>query len=191
MRKSLWIVPVLLLCAAIVAPDARADDIVDINVSNITFPAQSDTENFSASFEYDNTTESVVLPSMTTTATGPLGAFTFLIVDSYNSPVVTDFIWQDATGDQISVFLPFDPPIPLGTVSASYASDTEFLFCQSSTCEEDIFGPSGVNSEFPSTTGPITVSAVSEPGTLGLTLIGFGLLVAMRKRIAEGLPQAT
>jgi hypothetical protein len=185
MRKSLWIVPVLLF-APLGAPNARADDIVNIDVSNVAFAAQSGTENFSASFEYDNTTASVVLPSMTTTATGPLGPFTFRAAESFNSPIETVFIWQDATADQISVFLHFDPPIPPGT----YPSGDTFLFCQSSTCEVDIFGSNGANSEGPSTAGLITVSAVPEPGTLGLTLIGFGLLVAMRKRIGAGLEVA-
>jgi hypothetical protein len=34
-------------------------------------------------------------------------------------------------------------------------------------------------------------SAVPEPGTAGLTLIGIGLVLVTRKRIAWGLRQAT
>ena len=55
-------------------------------------------------------------------------------------------------------------------------------------------GPRGGNSAGSIGSGAVTVSAVPEPGTISLTLIGvglLGLLALMRKRIAQGLAQTT
>ena len=78
-------IAIVLLCLTSV-PQAKADSFLDVTVPTVTFtgnsvcgPSQNApcVETFSAFFEWNNTTMSVVPGTATITATGPLGTFSF------------------------------------------------------------------------------------------------------------------
>ena len=162
MRKSLWIILTVLL-VAVGAPFARADDIVNVSVTKATFTGTPEcnfhcTWDFSANFEYDNTTQAILLETMTFHS--EFGDFSFL-PDS--------FTWRDLTGSTISggfpstgaPFLPgvYSTELFLSTDDNSFGHQTAFT--------------------------TVIVTRVPEPNTLSLSLLGIGLMLVMRKRIAQ------
>jgi hypothetical protein len=226
MRKSLWIGPVLLLFAAIGVPNAHADDIVQVTISNLTFNGNDTcglsgtalcTQTLSASFQWDNSTNTYVAGSDSFTAVGNLGTdFSLPANDPTFGPSFQGVFWDVvnlAGNTTLGVNLgeltgPFTPPLqPL--VTGVYTPDNVFGLFPSAvgtyegyvscgptgTCIPEGFGPATTFN----TGGTVSVATVAtvatpEPGTSSLTLIGLGslgLIVVMRKRTAQGLPQAS
>ena len=103
-----------LVCAAMESP-AKADSIVAVTVPTVTFVGNpvcgasknmSCVESFNASFQWDNTTNSVVPGTAQITPTGPLGSFWFLesLVDS-NGPGGGQLllaIWTNSAADELT-----------------------------------------------------------------------------------------
>jgi hypothetical protein len=211
MRKSLWIVPILLLFAAIGAPGAHADDIVQVTISNLTFNGNnvcgssgtaSCTQTLSESYQWDNTTNTSVSGSFSLSTAGGLGTSFSL----YSGPRLAGAPFSVFAGvvnpatDIMRVFLGDNTLSPLGTGTYTLIPTTSFypgtpgtfaadIFCGSATCEADF--PTTSTVFVFATAGTVTVSTVPEPRTPSLILIGIGLVLVMRKRIARGLPQAS
>jgi hypothetical protein len=217
MRKSLWIVPVLFLFATVGARSAHADTIVQVTISNLTFNGNNTcgsgtalcTQTLSASFQWDNTTNTYVAGSNSFTTSGGLGT-------SFSLPAslpkfegsfqgvewnVVNLAGNATLGVNLGELTgPFTPPLqPL--ITGVYTPDNVFgLFPSavgtyeayvscgpSSPCISEGFGPAATFN----TGGTVSVTAVATPesGTASLMLIGIGLvLVAMRKRIARCVP---
>jgi hypothetical protein len=150
MRKALWVIPVLLLLAAIGAPDARADAVAINLAALIAGPplqfqitAQAATDGFAFFNLLTLTNASFSVPSFTPNTTSPV--LVIITKSDQSQPFSATFQAVDAVGDRT-------------TASVSDAG---------------------------------LMVATPEPGTLSLMLIGVGLVLVMRKRIAQGLPQAT
>jgi PEP-CTERM motif len=180
MRKSLWIIPVLLLFATIGAPAAHAD-----SMYTYMFTYQlSDGSTFS--FTTQALDPTVALGTLENTSTITAQTFSgffsgtsllFYDLDGSNSLVpLANLLIQVSGGPLIGppevYFSPSDYSAP-----GTYAG----------TCEYDC--------ESNATTDSLIVTAVPtpEPSTGVLTmLLGIGLaLVVMRKRIPQGFRQAT
>jgi hypothetical protein len=195
MRKSLWMIPVLLLFAAIGVPSAHADDIVQVAISNLAFngnfvcglsgTAQC-TQTLNATFQWDNTSNTEVGGSLQFTTSGALGSsFT---AGPFSSPV--DFSLSDTEGDVISLDLaetagqltPGSYPPESNIFQFAPGTSLDLLGCGSpDICSTD-YGLAFVGVGFPfvgaiAEAGNLTVTAVPEP-PMGITL-GAGLLSLM------------
>ena len=157
MRKFLWIIPlVMILFAAIGTPYAHADAFV--YTYNVTF----DPALYGATF----TTK----PMQAVTTYTPLTAVdlsSYSLTGSFYLASFDKFILDDGfAGDQAIL-----TSNGLGTASATYTSNDAFPLID--------YGTSGTYSSGIAT---LIVSRVPEPATLGLMLVGLGLLIVMRKR---------
>lgn len=212
MRKSLWIVSLILLIAAIGAPGAHADDIVQVTISNLTFNGNnacpppsgtaSCTQTLSESYQWDNTTNTSVSGSFSLSTAGGLGTSFSL----YSGPRLAGAPFSVFAGvvnpatDIMRVFLGDNTLSPLGTGTYTLIPTTSLypgtpgtfaadIICGSATCEADF--PTTSTVFVFATAGTVTVSTVPEPSSLALMLAGIGLVLVMRKRIAQGLPLAS
>jgi hypothetical protein len=164
MKQNLFLLLMLLVIVGVGAPFAHADAIVDISV-NATFPGTTPTgrsspELFSANFEYDNTTETILLPTMTTDATGEIRDF------SYTGASHGELGWRGPEGSLIFGVIPSTGVILPGVYSTELTlstDDPDFGFHQT-------------------TDATVIVTRVPEPNTLSLSLLGIGLALVMRKR---------
>jgi len=202
MRRTLWIILTVLL-VAIGAPSAHADQTVDVTVPSFTFnglpgcppppplPGGTCMETFSTSFEWDNTAGAVIIPSIVTTAAGPLGSFSFLGQVPCALCVELEFV--DSATDSIEILIPATAGgvISPGVFPTPPGPNNLALQCASLSepCTLDFFPGVVLGSD------PITVTAatgaVPEPGTVSLVLLGIGSVSVLRKRLAHGIPRAT
>jgi hypothetical protein len=102
----------------------------------------------------------------------PTGTITFVLYDPSNSVVDTETVPVNGDGTY-STLVGYGPTVA-GTYfwSASYSGDSNNGGLQVSGTES-------------------VISTVPEPSTVALMLLGVGILFVMRKRISQGLPQAT
>jgi hypothetical protein len=184
MRKSLWIILILLLFAAIRTPNARADIITDYT---ITFTGASPSLTPAGSFTYDSTVLSFsnflvvwdgitfdltsaannpvtkgTLPTCLTSASGATATFS-LLTDCASDP---NAAWS-AIGSTPEFFIFDTPPVATGVISV------RTIASQPPTSD--------------AAAGTFEVSAITtpEPGTSSLMLIGIGLVSVMRKRTSQ------
>jgi PEP-CTERM motif len=182
MRKSFSIVA--LLFATIAAPNAHADIVVDINLSNVTFsggstcpppfgPSQC-TEILSTAFTFDSTLNTFdgIPPAPTATGTGGIGPWSVLsyAVNSNGGGSFTINIgYTNSESDVAHVSLLYPQPISTADVNLSGVIDC------ASTCDGDELGTSAT---MPLTSGLVTVSGplspTPEPDTFVLMLMGIG-----------------
>jgi len=170
MRKTLWILVAVLL-AAIGAPAAMADTVE-------TFDVIASPGDIGGTFTVDVTSGTIL--SVDITAFG-LPDFTVL-----DSSFATSGEWalfaKDATlSNVIGLFFVTNPTVGslVGFTGGGITNDSELLVA--GRPPEDI-GP-----------GEITRAAVAtpEPSSVALMLLGVGFVIVMRKRMGEGLPQAS
>jgi PEP-CTERM motif len=162
MRKTLWIIPALLMFVAVVAPGVRADSVtftctancpagVSVPTAlNVTFPSPA------LVISFDNQTLDLTLPSQDAD-TDSYSWFTsnnfFIISDTNQAFDLGANVEDDSGGND-----PGDAVV------------------------EDMTG----NLSFSNTTPPVPGP---EPGTAALMLVGIGLVLVMRKRIGLGHSQ--
>jgi hypothetical protein len=188
MRKSLWIIPILLLFLAISALCAGAD--------TITFTgAPPGPLTPTGSFAYNTTT------NLFTSFVVVWNGITFDLSGSANSPQIFGAgpaCLAGATGAPAALALLTN----CGAEAFWEAlEDTtgfaQFTFAAGVSPSHPFIDISNTQTASPPPSvgftdgGTYQVSAVPEPGTFSLMLIGVGLVLVMRKRIAQGLPQAT
>lgn len=163
MRKSLWIVPLLLLFAAFVASNARADMYTPVftcsgtctvappTAPDVSFPSPAISETWFVVGVYVPPI-SLILPA----ADSPTDTYTWSNTNDIlaTPPFVSLTITDMTTGAVTSI---------TETYNVSFARFTD--------------------------SGNLTFTLVPEPGTVSLMLSGIGLVLVMRKRIAEGLPK--
>jgi PEP-CTERM motif-containing protein len=164
MRKSLWIIPVLLLFGAVVAPSVRADSVTFTCTAhcpaavlaptalNVTFPSPA------LVISFDNQTLDLTLPSEdldTDTYTWFTSNNLFIISDTNQAFDLGADVADDSGGNN-----PGDAVV------------------------EDMYG----NLSFNNTTPPVSTP---EPGTVTLMLVGIGLVLVVRKRIGLCHSQGT
>jgi hypothetical protein len=170
MRKSLWVIPVLfiLLVAAIGAPPAQADNIYTITQTGM----------YSFSFTTDP------IPALT----GP----TEVLAAGLSSVAITgaDFAPEDAATLDY-VILDY---ASMGETALFFSNFGGSLFAfggDFSLADYDtvgIYAPIGGNLETLSVSS--SVSPVPEPSTAILMMLGIGIVGAIGRRMARGLPQA-
>ena len=158
MRKSLWIVPLVLLFAAIAPPKAHADEYTITFTGGTTTPVDT-TITISAS-------DVLSLGSVTD---GASGWDQFAPLQLTATPETDHLIW-------------------------TITSPQGLFILEDLTAGDDTFSPY-YGPLAPGDTGTASITDISiatpEPGTASLMLLGIGLVFLMRKRIAQGLPQAT
>jgi hypothetical protein len=173
MRKSLWII-LAALFVAIGAPTASADAMHQATFTCYPEPCVS-----------VPTAPDITFPSQTLDIT-LLGAFFSVTLNSSDLPD-DNYVWNLQFKDSTGHGGPAIPEIAISDVTNGTAGDvgqTSDPLIGSSTNEEGCL-------TFTSTCRLPTPPPVStpEPGTPSLMLVGFGLVLVMRKRIAQGLPQ--
>jgi hypothetical protein len=188
MRKTSWMIPVLLLFAAIGAPaGARADTVYDVvtTIGEITLSGTITTDgtigqivpceafpagDITVAGDGSDAPFTLVTNNVGCTQTGP-SAWTATATDiTFNTDDGTSStVFQDlTTGDSVEFYSALDP----GGVLVLYA-------------DGDTVSAAG--------SGELEFATTPEPGTRTLTLVGIGLVglaSVMRKRKARGLPQA-
>jgi hypothetical protein len=204
MRKTLWI-SLAVLFSAIVAPNAQADTVYTYTGNAYTSCIGSYTSTCTAtalSFTFDTTLTGTQLDNLNiyTVAGGDL------------TPYVTSFSFTDGT---VTVTQANASSLDLG-FDATTGSNGDILYWYMSACPSPIqctytyYEPYGVNLSDPGLVatdasgingsnygfntndpGTWTVTTTPEPGTVGLMLLGVGIVLAIHKRIAQGLPQAS
>jgi hypothetical protein len=192
MGKSLWIIPVVLLFATLVAPTAvRADTVYTVNQT--------------------------IGPGSVTgaiTTNGTIGTLSAADIVGWNLTLndgtnIADLILSNSAvvvgGDDLSA--------TASNLSFNFSGtgfNYDFYFYGTSagavgelcyTAWSNCWGPTGVGlydvggdnlSVYIGETGNLVIAtATPEPGTGGLMMLGIGLALGMRKRIAQGLPLAT
>lgn len=166
MRKTLWLIPVLLLFVAIGAPNAHADlfhptftctgtcSVAPPTAPNVSFPS----------------------PTSITETWFVIGVFTApisLTLPATDSPADI-YQWQN-TNDILAT-----PPfitLKITDLNNGVVTSVTETFNVSFARFTD--------------SGNLTFTPVPEPGTVSLMLLGIGLVAAMRKRIAQGTHPAT
>jgi PEP-CTERM motif len=182
MRKTLWIVPALLIFATVVAPCVRAD--------TVTFTCTG-----------DNNVENPSPPPFQ----GPCVEATPIAPDvTFPGPTLEISWYTAANPNPIDITLPSTSNIVDTAVYYWLASNSGFFIFDSlgngigyaaadTTLPADAPLPNGTTGL--SETGTLTFTsgsvATPEPGTITLMLIGIALVLVMRKRIARGLPRVT
>lgn len=102
MRKSLWIIPVLLLFAAIGVPNAHADSVIFTCSGTCTFLPTAPDVSFPAPVTIDVTYDSTLFVIALATGDSPSNSYGWMAYESGGSPV--DFEIDDVTtGDVESV----------------------------------------------------------------------------------------
>jgi hypothetical protein len=211
MKTTRYVLAVALGLIGLVAPTAtRANSIVQVTISNLTFNGNSVcgptgtalcTQTLSESWQWDNTTNTYVSGSFSSSTAGALGT-SFSLFGQIPFPFVGSFQGaapllagiQDSNGDVLTVFLP-TPPLVTGTYTPSTINSFQLLpgtyfaalncASYSTTCQA-LFPTSGGLAVL-STGGTVTVTTVSEPPTgalLGAGLFGLMGIVLLRKRLA-------
>jgi hypothetical protein len=184
MRKSLWIILAVLL-VVIAAPSARAD-IVTLDVSGSLTPGggascSSSGCTLGGDIVINNTTGAVISTDVTFSGESPsVGPF-----DGVNQVVAdgdqTGLGIADSTGSS-SLILAFSTITPGSLVGYSGGP---LAFGEVST-------KSGCCAWLLNSGGALTEAvAAPEPSSYALMLLGVGLVFVMRKRIGQGLPQAS
>ena len=199
-----------LVFAAIVTPSASGDDIVDVTISNLSFTGAHAlvSETVSEAYQWDNSTASIVSGTFTFSTSGMLPTSDFVaqstpqLTGNQVESTLEDFSTLDkifiAVGAPAGVLAPgayattnIVGPVPAMFYLADFTCQFPVPLCPNSY--PSTIPPTGNHGAFAST-GAVTVTAVTavpEPATSGLMLLGLGFLVVMRKLIAKGLPQAT
>ena len=172
MRKSLWIIPGLLLFASMGTPTAHADSMYTYKFTY----SLSDGSTFSFTTEALDPTVALGTPenASTTTAETFSGYFsgTSLVLyelDGSSSMVpLANLLTQVTSG-------------PVGGPPEVYFSPSDYSAAgtYAGSCE--------YNCETSVTTDSLIVTATPEPSTGGFMMLGIGLLLLMRKRIAYPL----
>ena len=158
-----------ILLAAIVVP-SRADSIVAIDMSNISFTGNhvcggicKDT--FNATWDWDATTKSVVPGSVNVSNSGPLGNLSLTYVTSYsfqfNSTSLPDY-------DAITWYFGSNFP-----ASGTYDLSEAYLYCGGGVCAAD-FGSGYSDPKSGKITVAPVLSPVPEPSSI--SLLGLGIL---------------
>ena len=207
MTAAKWLVAVTMVSIGLAAPRiASADDVVTVSISDVSFNGNSVcgpsgtalcTETISASYEWDNTTDSYVSGSFSSTESGALGSsFTLAFPPQERAAWAVEF---DVDGGGGTIF--FDLVNTSGLTTGTYTDIADAFFappgnysgdleCGSTPCSTDfpVVGPYGDGGAFASG-GTVTVSPASaaapEPSTM--LLISAGLLAVgavRRKRLA-------
>ena len=185
MRKSLWMIPVVLLCALLGSTTARADTLVTnaggyvtsidgMSIDGITYNVTfGSTEDLTFNLDFTGAHDAITdinadlgyYPIMDPSAIGYAVEYNSLAIPS-DAPFLTDNILSPWTTT---------PAVTDGTYNSEIAlSHPGTLFW----------------AEF----SPVTPVTTPEPDTAPLTLSGLGmlgLLVVIRKRVARRHPQAT
>jgi PEP-CTERM motif-containing protein len=169
MRKPLWTIPVLLLFAAIGAPNAHADTLY-----TYTFTSYGPGVN---NIVLSWTTEPIIAVTGDTPLTaGQLTSASLTGTVLYPATILSVDLDDSGLGDQETVL---SDGILLGQDNFAIGdySEAGAYISQPAPDEVDV----------------LTVSAIQtpEPSTGALMLIGIGIMLLMRKRIALCLPQAT
>ena len=173
MRKSLWIMLAVLLVA--IAPPAARADTVTLDLSGSLSPTVIGTCSPSCTLGgdivIDNTAGTVTSVNFTVAGESPfVGPFNMF--DGFLGGGV-GLVTGDSAGQFFEIFLAHTlVGYTGGAIGGNISGTTGLLF--------DV-------------TGAALTKAVGapEPNSVGLMLLGVGLVLVMRKRIGEGLPEAS
>jgi hypothetical protein len=164
MRKTLWIIPALLMLDAIVAPCVRADSVTFTCTANcpagvsvptapdVTFPSPA------LVISFDNQTLDLTLPSQ--------------------DADTNSYTWF--TSNNLFIISDTNQVFDLGANVADDSGGND----PGDAVVEDMGGNLSFNGTTPPIPGP-------EPGTVTLMLVGIGLVLVMRKRIGLSQSQRT
>jgi hypothetical protein len=165
MRKSLWIILAVLL-VAIAAPDAHADSFTYTYTDTV-------------GDDFSWTTAAISAVSMQTTL--PAADLTATSTSGPTAGCVTSTVILDSGGfGSTDTFFS-------GCSTHGIANADGFALADYSTPGTYF----GVGLGTMVVTAAVAAVAAPEPSSVGLLLAGIGLLVVMRKRIGQGLPQAS
>ena len=199
MRKSSWIIPVLLLLAATGAPNAHADSTTD---GTITFTVANGPDAApTGSFVYDNMTNmftsfTVNWDSFAYDFTAAANGFTDASAAGCSALPSGDAFLEDL------VCAPYPAALGLGSldpwtgaVNLPTLNGFSFLFADfagTGVCNgcDGLVHPVLIGIDDGTYTVTLT-TPTPEPGSYGLVLAGIGFLLVMRKRIGQGLPRAS
>jgi hypothetical protein len=193
-RLAGLLVAIAIFCLA--SAPARADDIVSVTVPTVSFiganlcgPANNSpcVGSLSGSFEWDNTTGSVVPGTAHIATAGPLGTFSFLqsfFVPLGPSGELVGSMWTNSAGDELTADLfalstgltpgtyPIIGPLAPGDAGVGLGCNEAPI---DQTCFTDFLNP--FSQELAPT--PMTVSAVAVPEGPTLFMVILGLLPSL------------
>ncbi|HSY33387.1 MAG TPA: PEP-CTERM sorting domain-containing protein [Verrucomicrobiae bacterium] len=184
MRKTLWVITVLALLAAIGAPVAMADSTIDYS---ITFIATTGS-NVTGSYIWDSTTDQITSFTITTTQFGTIN----LLANEYpgyETGTALYHLLQSNGGAAYGwgyAWGPSAPPTAWFMQVYNQPYTTTYFYAANDSLTSSTTYDSG--SSWSSTLSSISTP---EPGTFVLLLLGIGFVFVMRKRIGQDLPQAT
>jgi len=171
--RSIWLSPLVVFTAlmAAIAVPCRADTIVAIDLSNVTFTGNNSCgtackDVFNATWDWDATTQSIVSGTLNVNNSGVLGSMSLYAVTSYSFQFNSTTLLPDY--DSITWY--FGGSFP---ATGTYTVSQEYMYCGGGVCATD-FG-SGYSDP---KSGTITVSPVNSPvpEPSSISLLGLGIL---------------
>lgn len=207
MKATKWALAAAVVLIGLAVPRAARADIVEVSISDVSFNGKSVcgpsgtalcTQTVSASYEWNNATNSYVAGTLAYTESGALGSsFTTLATPYLRSGTGVEFDLFGGGGDTFFILAEGASGLPTGTYpvvfdifggpAGDYSGDLE---CSAVPCSADFspVGPYGDGGAF-ATGGTVTVSEVSAtPEPSSIPLLGLGLLglvsTVWRKRLA-------
>lgn len=176
MRRTLWIIPVLLLSAAFGAPNVLADSLFTYTYTYTL----SDGSTFSFTTVPLDPTVALGTPETGITTSSFTGFYAGTVLVRYEL-------------DGSSIFVPGANLLTEVTGGPLSGPPEDFFLASDYTTAGTYDGACVANCVSGPVKDTLTVTAVPtpEPSTCGLMLLGVGLLLVMRKSIAPGHQQAT
>jgi hypothetical protein len=165
----------LTIAVLIFIPAARADSVSTFTATNVVIPGGDGNETINVTFQFDDTTGTLVPGTMNLSTTGPLSGFVLTFVASEGDL----FNWTSPGGELLQIDGNNEGSSTAGPLPdpGTYSTALLDIACLETTCENDGFTNGGDGSQQGvSGTFIVTVAETPEPGTWSMLLAGIALV---------------
>jgi len=177
MRKSLWVVPILFAVLLFAGAPSLMADALPFTYNGDTTGAPTYTSAIGVTAHYVTFAFSVDTTGAYTIHSTSVVPIAFAVYHDTFDPTNSSTNWVGAIPDAVPSILDRHLILPLTSGTLYIIVDSGYSLSDVGSFSTTISGPLGAQ---------LTPITAAEPGTLSLMLLGIGLVLGMRKRIAQG-----